>query len=91
MTVEMNQIGIRMAMSFAVVSVAALVVRTSSIVSTACSRGEQGTPISGAIVTSQRGSFVGAAVYSGVLVVAGAVSMFVARLIMVRRVGSQWV
>ncbi|KAM0745702.1 MFS general substrate transporter [Meredithblackwellia eburnea MCA 4105] len=75
MTLQMNQIGIRIAMAFLLVGFAALT----------------GTPISGAIITHQKGSYVGAAVCSGVMVLVGSVLVAVARQLMVRKKGTQFV
>ncbi|KAK4703975.1 hypothetical protein P7C70_g2241, partial [Phenoliferia sp. Uapishka_3] len=51
----------------------------------------QGTPISGAIITSQNGSYDGAAYCSGAMVLAGTGTILAARQLMVRRKGTQWV
>ncbi|KAM0747067.1 MFS general substrate transporter [Meredithblackwellia eburnea MCA 4105] len=75
MTPQMNQIGIRIAMAFLMVGFAGLT----------------GTPISGAIITHQKGSYVGAAVCSGVMVLVGSGLVAVARLVMVRRKETQFV
>ncbi|KAL8281336.1 hypothetical protein RQP46_006370 [Phenoliferia psychrophenolica] len=75
MTVQMDQIGIRTAMAFIFTSLAALT----------------GTPIAGAMITAQGGSYVGAACWSGAMVLFGAFSLGVARQILVRRKGTQWV
>ncbi|KAK4051788.1 hypothetical protein OIO90_004612 [Microbotryomycetes sp. JL221] len=72
---RMDEIGIRIAMAFLVVSVAAL-----------C-----GTPINGAIVTANDGSYVESAIFSGVVVLAGSVVNVGTHYVLRRRKGTFWV
>lgn len=104
LTEHMNELGIRMAMAFLVVALAALTVSALSpsfsllppphffryfeLSLTLCS---QGTPISGAIITHQNGSYTGAAICSGVMVMVGSLVLILARVVVVRKKGTPWV
>ncbi|GAA5838847.1 hypothetical protein JCM9279_003878 [Rhodotorula babjevae] len=77
LTDDMRTVGIRMAMAFLMQSGAALV----------------GTPIAGYIISERGGQagFVGAAVYSGVVVLAGCGLVLSARMVVARRRSTPWV
>jgi len=75
MTSDMSEIGVRIAMAFLGISLAALV----------------GTPITGAIIASQGGGYQGAAVFSGVVVLVGSGLVAASRVVLGRRKGTQWV
>ncbi|GAA5889366.1 hypothetical protein JCM8208_007856 [Rhodotorula glutinis] len=78
LTDDMRTVGIRMAMAFLMQSGAALV----------------GTPIAGYIISEAKGasgSYVGAAVYSGVVVLAGCGLVLAARMVVARRRSTPWV
>jgi len=70
---QMNTLGVRMSMLLAGTSFGALT----------------GTPIAGAIVARQKGSFVGAAIFSGVVAMLGTCSMFLGRWILAKKRGTQ--
>lgn len=72
---DMRDIGVSTAMAFLVISLAALV----------------GTPITGAIISNQDGSYQGAAIFAGVMVLVGSAFVGAARWCLARRKGTRWV
>jgi hypothetical protein len=89
---QMNEMGVRLAMTFGVVAIAGIIVRSSSPSSLAFTDGgeEQGTPIAGSLI-SANGSYVGAGVSSGVFVIAGSVVLLATRGVVEKRKGIRWV
>ncbi|SCV73621.1 BQ2448_6051 [Microbotryum intermedium] len=73
MTTDMSTIGIRIAMVFLIVSLFALT----------------GTPIAGAMVAMEKGSYVGATIFSGIMIIAGSCVNGVTWWIMSRRKGTR--
>ncbi|GAA6016417.1 hypothetical protein JCM10207_003854 [Rhodosporidiobolus poonsookiae] len=74
-TKDMTQVGHRTAVMFLVISVAGLT----------------GTPITGAIITSQNGSYVGACVFAGVCVLVGSCFVAASWWVNSRQRGTYWV
>ncbi|ORY83513.1 major facilitator superfamily domain-containing protein [Leucosporidium creatinivorum] len=72
---QMNRIGIRIAMAFLTISIFALT----------------GTPLSGALITASNGSYVGAVVFSGVVVLLGSAFLVWAWWVTSRKKGTRWV
>ncbi|SGY25102.1 BQ5605_C018g08581 [Microbotryum silenes-dioicae] len=73
MTTDMSTIGIRIAMAFLAVSLFALT----------------GTPIAGAMVARENGSYVGATIFSGVMIIAGTCVNGVTWSLMSKRKGTR--
>jgi len=74
LTPDLRKAGIRLGMAFSINSFATLV----------------GPPIAGAIITSSGGSYQGAQVYAGVLMLVGTVFMVAAKLARIRKVKGNW-
>lgn len=75
MTEQMNQIGIRLAMIFIATSLAALL----------------GSPLAGFIIGAQNGQLIGAATFSSVSALLGSALIILARAMLVKKKGTQWV
>jgi MFS family permease len=74
LTSDLRKAGVRMGMTFTIVSFATLA----------------GPPIAGAIVQSQGGRYTGAQVFAGVCMLMGAGFMAAARVVKVRKLGLGW-
>jgi hypothetical protein len=88
-------VGHRTAIMFLIISLAALTVRPSSLPPssprTDAYSSIQGTPISGAIITSQNGSYIGASIFAGVTVLVGSCFNAASWWVVSREKGTRWV
>jgi MFS family permease len=74
LTPDLRKAGIRLGMAFSITSFATLI----------------GPPISGAIITASGGSYQGAQVFAGVLMLVGMLFMVAAKVVRMRRVKGTW-